>query len=258
MEASRHLAGKVIVVTRPAHQAHHLADLIREAGGEPLVFPALAIDDVADTAALIRIIEKLAEFDLAIFISPNAVMKAMNLIRRHGALPASLRIAAIGKGSRRELARLGVTDVVAPEGRFDSEGLLALDEFANVSRRRILIFRGEGGREHLADELGRRGAEITYAECYRRVKPEADAGDLLRRWARGAVHGITATSGEVVSNFLDLVGKLGREWMKATPLFVPHPRIAEAARGLGLSKVIVTAAGDEGLVAGLAEYFAKS
>ena len=249
------LSGKGIVITRPVHQADHLASLVRSAGGEPILFPALAIDDIADLAPLLQVVDRLGEFDVAIFISPNAVAKAMNLIRTRGDLPPGLRLAAIGKGSRRELARFGIDNVIAPEGRFDSEALLALPEFGRMNGARIVIFRGEGGREHLADELARRGARVSYAECYRRVKPDTEAGEILRLWARGAVHAVTATSGEIVGNFLELIGKLGREWMKSTPIFVPHPSIAEAAGRLGLTEVIATEGGDDGLFAGLQAYF---
>lgn len=245
------LSGLNIVVTRPAHQAAHLASLITAAGGTPILFPVLAIADLPDLAPIHAVIDRLDEFDLAIFISPNAVAKAMNLIRARRALPRHLRIAAVGKGSARALKRLGVEKVIAPEGRFDSEALLALPELGPVQGQRVVIFRGEGGRELLAEELRRRGAVVEYAECYRRVRPDIDSGPLLHLWARGQLAAITVTSTESLHNLFDLVGRLGQQWLRDTPVFVPHERIAEAARSLGLARVFVTAPGDEGLVEGL-------
>lgn len=245
------LAGLGILVTRPAHQAEHLAELIRDAGGTPILFPVMAIVDLPDVRPLHALIDRLEAFDLAIFISPNAVAKAMNLIRARRALPPGLQFAAVGKGSRKALAQFGVEDVLVPAQRFDSEGLLALPALRQMAGRRVVIFRGDGGRELLGDELRRRGAEVEYAECYRREKPRADNAQLLHLWARDELHAITVTSVESLHNLYDLVGKLGQQWMKTTPLFVPHARIAEVARGMGLSRVTVTAAGDEGLLAGL-------
>lgn len=251
------LAGLGILVTRPAHQAEHMANLIRQAGAEPILFPALEIVDLPDLQPLQRLIERLDEFDLAIFISPNAVNKALNLIRVRGHLPAKLRIAAIGKGSAKVLALFGVKKVISPQQRFDSEALLALPELREVEHQRIVIFRGDGGRELLGDTLTERGAQVEYAECYRRQKPQADNGKLLYLWARNELHAITVTSSEALRNLFDLVGKLGQQWLKKTPVFVPHERIAQAAQELGLQQVFVTEAGDENMLAGIVAWHVR-
>jgi uroporphyrinogen-III synthase len=250
------LAGRGILVTRPAGQAEALARLVVEAGGHAIAFPVIEIVAVQDLRPLLDLIDRLEQFDIAIFISPNAVDKAMNLVAARRALPQSLKVAAVGQGSARELRRRGVADVIVPQGRFDSEALLELPELAQVAGRRVVIFRGEGGRELLGDTLRARGAEVTYAECYRRSRPNADAAALLRAWARDEVHAVTVTSSEGLHNLFDMLGKLGQQWLKQTPLFAPHPRIAQAARELGIVSVITTAPGDEGLFAGLRDYFA--
>ncbi|MFH1494756.1 MAG: uroporphyrinogen-III synthase [Pseudomonadota bacterium] len=248
------LKGIGVVVTRPAHQAQHLAQLITSAGGEAIMFPVLEILDAADLRPLNTLIARLDDFDVAIFISPNAVSKALNLIRAQRQLPPQLAIAAIGKGSKKELEHCGVTEVVAPEKQFDSEGLLALPQFQDMHGKRVVIFRGEGGREMLGNTLISRGATLEYAECYRRSKPSIDTAPLLHRWARGEIHGVTVTSGESLHNLFDLLGKLGQQWLKKTPLFVPHERIAQIARDMALAQVIVTSPGDEGLITGLSEW----
>ena len=250
------LSGKGIVVTRPAHQAAHLAELIRAAGGRAILFPVIEIVEVEDLQPLLALIDRLDEFDLAIFISPNAVNKAMNLIKARRALPTHLQLAAIGRSGVRELRHFGVPTVIAPAARFDSEALLELPALRDVAGKRIVIFRGDGGRELLGDTLTARGAAIEYAECYRRGRPQLDATPLLKAWARNEVHAITGSSSEGLRNLYDLVGKLGQSWLKKTPLFVPHPRIEQAARELGLATVVLTAQGDEGLVQGLEQWFA--
>ena len=124
-----------------------------------------------------------------------------------------------------------------------------------MAGKRVVIFRGEGGRELLGDELIRRGADLTMVECYRRGKPVGgDVGLLLKQWVRGEIDAITVTSGESMRNLFDLVGKLGQQWLKKTPVFVFHENIAEVARELGVEQVYVTPAGDEGLLSGLIEW----
>lgn len=229
--------------------------MIQAAGGLATLFPALEIRDVEDPKPLLALVARLDEFDLAVFISPNAVNKAMSLITAHRALPPGLRCAAIGRGGVKELARFGVTNVIAPARRFDSEALLDLPELQDVREKRVVIFRGDGGRELLGDTLSARGASVNYAECYRRGKPNLDAAPLLKSWARNELDAVTVTSSEGLRNLCEMIGAAGRQWLRKTPVFVPHPRIAEVARELGLTRVIVTEPADEGLMKALEEYF---
>ncbi len=254
------LAGRGVLVTRPTHQAQHLMDLVRQAGGEPIAFPVLEIQDVADLAPLHALIDRIEDFDLAVFISPNAVAKTMNLIGARRTLPPKLVVAAIGRGSAKELKRFGVQQVLAPTARFDSEALLELPpmQAEAVAGKAVVIFRGEGGRELLGDTLTHRGARVEYAECYRRARPQASAGELLRRWSRNEIGAVTVTSSEGLHNLYDMVGKLGRQWLKTTPLFASHPHIIEVAQQLGVENAIATAAGDEGLLAGMIAWFSRS
>jgi uroporphyrinogen-III synthase len=252
------LAGRGILVTRPRQQAQALAGLIGSAGGEALVFPAIEIEDLPDLRPILALIDRLEAFDLAVFISPSAVHKALNLVRsRRGARawPVGLRVATVGRGSRRELERQGFEHVIAPSAHADSEALLALPELGEVSGKRIVIFRGDGGRELLGDTLAQRGALVEYAECYRRARPRADSAPLLAAWARGGVHAVTVSSSEGLTNLFEMLGKLGQQWLRGTPLFVPHARVAGAARRLGVRAVIVTGPSDAEVFDGLLAYF---
>ena len=251
------LAGRRVVVTRPAGQAGHMAALIRAAGGEPLLFPALEIFAAEDLQPVLALIERLDTFDMAIFISANAVEKALALVRERRAWPPALRVATVGRGSERALRHHGFAAVIAPSRRFDSEGLLDLPELKQVAGKRVVIFRGEGGRELLGETLVARGATVEYAECYRRGRPNADPAPLLVRCARHELDAFSVTSSEGLANLHDMLGEAGRRCLEDTPLFAPHERIAAAARALGVRTVVLTGPGDEGLVAGLAAFFAK-
>lgn len=247
------LDGLGILVTRPAHQAEHLAQLIETAGGRAILFPVLEILDPLDSAPLLHAIDHLDEFDIAIFISANAVERCMNLIRSRRELPTALKLAAVGQASAKALHRCGRAPDIVPAHRFDSEALLATPALRDVRGRRIVIFRGDGGRELLGDELRARGARVQYVECYRRAKPHADTSALLHRWARGEIDIVTVTSVQGLRHLFDLVGDLGRRWLVKTPIVVVSERMAPVCRELGCKADIVVAerASDEAIVAAI-------
>jgi uroporphyrinogen-III synthase len=261
MSAGRPLAGRGVLVTRPREQAAGLAALITEAGGRALVCPTIEIEALADPAAALAIIDRLEDFDLAIFISPNAVRMGLALVSsRRGARPwpEQLRVAAPGRGTRQALERHGFSRVIAPAGRADSEALLALPELAAVGGKRVIIFRGEGGRALLGAALAQRGARVEHAVCYRRARPGAARDELLAAWQRGEVHAVTVSSSEGLANLEQLLDEHARRALRATPLFAPHPRIAEAARSRGIREVRIAAPGDAGMLAGLVAYFRRA
>lgn len=252
------LAGRHVVVTRPAGQAAHFATALTEAGAIPVLFPVLEISNIEDPSPLLDAAIRLDSFDLAVFVSPNAIQKALAVILARRGWPAGLRVATIGKSSERELARHGIVDVISPPLRFDSEALLELPELMDMAGKRVIIFRGDGGREVLGDTLQARGASIEYLSCYRRGRPRLDPSPLLKLWEQGRLDAVTLTSSEGLRNFFDMVGRLGQAWLRKTPAFVPHVRIAEQAQALGLAQVIPTGPGDEGLMIGLVQYFASN
>ena len=124
-----------------------------------------------------------------------------------------------------------------------------------MAGKRVIIFRGDGGRELLGDTLRQRGATVEYVTCYRRGRLDLDSAPLLKLWSEGRLDAVTVTSSEGLRNLVDMVGKLGQTWLKKTPLFVPHQRIAALARAIGCRDILLTGPGYEGLVAGLLEYF---
>jgi uroporphyrinogen-III synthase len=250
------LAGRHVVVTRPAGQAAHFANALRDRGAIPVLYPVLEIRALEDVAPVLDAAIRLDSFDLAVFVSPNAIEYALALILPRRAWPSALRVVALGKSSERELARHGIHDIISPPLRFDSEALLELPELIDVAGKRVIIFRGDGGRELLGDTLKARGASIEYVTCYRRGRPQLDPAALLKLWEQGRLDAVTLTSSEGLRNFHDMIGRLGQAWLKKTPVFVPHVRIAEQAQTLGLDKVIPTDPGDDGLMAGLMQYFA--
>lgn len=237
------LAGKRILVTRPRDLAQALAARVAGAGGDPVLYPAIEILDPADPAAARALLARIDGFDLAIFVSPTAVRRALAL--RGAPWPAALRAAAVGEGTRRELEAAGVARVIAPRDGADSEALLALAELQDVRGQRVLIVRGAGGRELLGQSLAARGARVEHAECYRRARPAAPA-------PAGAIDGACVSSGEALEN---LVALLGAARLRALPLFVAHERIARRARELGLERPVLAGPADAQMLAAMVAYF---
>lgn len=258
MNRAGRLHGVGVLVTRPREQAEPLQEAIQAEGGLAIAFPALEIAPPADPHALSVQIGRLREFDLIVFVSPTSVAQAWpRILARHGDWPHGFGLAAVGQGSARLLERFGAQHVLAPAMGADSESLLALPELQHVTGKRVLIFRGEGGREVLAETLRQRGAEVEYAECYRRARPQVDPRPILALWNDGGIQAVTVTSSEILANLLYLLGDAGRQLLRTTPMFVIHERIAAAARQQGLEHVFVTAVGDAGLLAALVERFAE-
>jgi uroporphyrinogen-III synthase len=239
------LAGRGIVVTRPSELAGGLAARIERAGGRAILFPSIAIEALPRPGAL----DRPGDFDLAVFVSPTAVQRA---VREGQRWP---RVAAVGSGTRAALEARGMAPVIAPRGEADSEALLALPELQDVAGRRVLIVRGEGGRALLGDTLAARGARVAYAECYRRTRPHLDPAPLLAAWAQGGVHAVTIASGEALDNLAAMLGAPGVRRLAVTPLFVAHARIAAQAKRQGVREAIVAGPGDDEMLERLVAYF---
>ncbi|MBL8397966.1 MAG: uroporphyrinogen-III synthase [Candidatus Accumulibacter sp.] len=249
------LRGKRIVVTRPLAQSGPLANLIARHGGQPFVFPLLEISAADDPRPLQAAIERLETFSLAIFISPNAVDFSVPTILARRPWPDDLQALALGPGSAARLSAYGVANTLLPEERFDSESLLELPVLrpSYVYGRRVMILRGNGGRELLAQTLRQRGAFVDCIVCYRRSGP-TDIVPLAKRLRCGEIDALIVSSSEALRYLFEMLEVEGRADLRTTPMFVPHPRIAELARALGLQRVVTSEPADAGIFAALCRY----
>ena len=245
------LEGIGIVVTRPLRQAAVLATRIATLGGVPIIWPAIVILPPPDRVPLERAHAALADYDIAIFVSANAVEFGAPPA---GTWPAQIIAYAPGPGTAEALAAAGIPDAQVPSTSFDSEGLLELPSLADVTGKRVVIFRGEGGREFLGSTLRARGAAVDHVPCYRRVAPQIGAEGLVEAMREGRAHALTLTSSEGLDNLVAALGPDGRALVAPLPVFAAHPRIAERAREHGL-RAVETAGGDAGLLAGVLEWF---
>ena len=249
------LQGKKILVTRPVPQADHLCSLIEQAGGVPIRLPAIDIQPINDRDRLNSLLSHLTEYVIAIFISRNAVFYAMPMLRDRHSVLAGMQVFALGEGTAAALRESGLSSVIHGGAQADSEALLALPVLQEeaVRNRQIIIFRGAGGRELLADTLRARGAEVDYAEVYQRRKPHHEKFVLDKIWFIDKPDQMVVTSSEALQNLFAILGPEHRGIMLETPLVVIGERVAGLAQEMGFRKrpVIAAAASDEGLLRAL-------
>lgn len=254
MTAGAELGHRAIMVTRPAHQAGALAQLIREHGGEPILFPTIEIRVAPDPQPLERAVANRALFDLAIFASANAVTMAWPRLVAAGGFTPRTRLAAVGEGTAAALRNGGATEVITPAHGADSEALLATPALRDVAGCRVALFSGVGGRELLATELAARGAKVDVVPCYERARPDTPTAPVRARIAAGTLAAITATSSEGVRNLHAMLAADAAA-LAAIPHVVPHERIALAARECGAGTVRVCGSGDAAMVSALIALF---
>ena len=234
------LKGVGVLVTRPEHQALHLCQLIEAEGGAAVRYPALDIRPRPDRAAVRAAVGPADRYDLAVFVSANAVRYGADLLGDRRDLP----IAAIGQATAAALNAAGYRVSLMPEEGADSESLLALPQLADLSGQRVLIVRGPGGRELLFEALTSRGAHVQYAEVYTReaAYPSLERkGEIEALWRQGGIKAYTATSVEILEALVGIVTARCRELMHSTSLVTGSGRIANAATRLGIGSPIVLA-----------------
>jgi uroporphyrinogen-III synthase len=253
MSTARDLEGLGVVVTRPLEPGRVLARALEARGARVFLFPALAIEDIAPTPELLEALEALPQAALAIFVSAHAVEKGLAAVRARGPWPEGVEVAGIGDATAKALRNSGFERVISPAGRHDSEGLLETARLQAVRGENIIVFRGEGGREQLKETLEARGARVRYAQCYRRVRPAADAAALLAAFDRGEVQAVSALSGETLENFVEMLGSEGERRLQAAALVVPHAAIGSHRAAARFARIMVCGPGADGLGSALSQ-----
>jgi uroporphyrinogen-III synthase len=245
------LSDKTILITRPDGRERHLRQLIEQAGGSVIHYPAFMILPPADLEIehLINIRDQLHSFTMAIFISQTAVEQSQIYFP---VLPEHLTIVSIGSKTTQALEQRGIRVDIEAEDH-DTESLLKAEEFQmpRLQGQRILIFRGIGGRALLGDTLANRGAQVRYVEIYRREIPHHQP---LTESQIDSLDALTVSSNEGLDNLVTLMED--PSLLIDIPLVLPSLRAAKLARQHGF-KTIISAenATDEATLAALEHYF---
>lgn len=236
-----------VIVTRPAAQAAPWVALLQAQGLAAVALPLIDIAPPADPAPVRQAWAALGRYALLFFVSANAVQHFFALQPPGATWPAGTRAAAPGPGTAAALSAKGLpaAAVLAPPAEapsFDSETLWARLQREPWAGRRVLVVRGEQGRDWLAEQLRGAGAEVDFLDAYARRPPQPDAAGqalLMAAAAAPAGHLWLLSSSEAVRHLAQLAPPLlaaGRARALAT-----HPRIAATARAAGFGDVRVCA-----------------
>ena len=235
-----------VIVTRPAAQA---ADWVRRLGAEHIdavALPLIGVAPAPDAATVEAAWATLATQRMVVFVSPNAVEHFFALRPAGPRWPVGVLAGSPGPGTTRTLLDLGVpaNQTVAPAAdaeQFDSEALWQQLAAQDWQAAPVLIVRGDGGRDWLADTLRGRGAQVSHVAAYRREAPQFDAAQralLAAALHEPASHLWYFSSSEAIDHLERLTAALDEppRWAEARAL-ATHPRIAERARQLGIARV---------------------
>jgi uroporphyrinogen-III synthase len=240
-------SSKTVLVSRPAGQADGLLSALRQHGLPAFHQPLLALQPLSELSADQRqYIADLDRYHIVIFISTNAVRFGLDVIDEYWPqLPTTFRCYAVGAATAALLAERGLSPQ-SPDQQMDSEGLLALPSLAQLQDQRVLIVKGQGGRQALRDELSSRGAQVDELCCYQRSCPVLPAGKLAETLHQQQVGTMLISSGEGLGNLLTLLSERETSKFSKLALIVPSQRVAAMARQAGFNDVTVAANASDG------------
>ena len=229
-----------LLLTRPVEECAALAQTLAAQGIASHCMPLLAIEALAESAAQYDTFAKLQRYCAVIVVSKPAARICLQRLARYGGAAPGLPWFSVGAATAGVLAEQGL-QVHFPASGDDSEALLALpalqQAIAGAASPRVLILRGEGGREFLAERLRGQGVAVDYLPLYRRTLPVYPAGELLRCVQAERLNGLVVSSGQGLEHLLQLAAA---DWSRLArlALFVPSPRVAEQAHRAGAEIVV--------------------
>lgn len=227
-----------VLVTRPQGQAEALLQALGEQGCSVLHLPMLRLEAIDPLPGEAR--QRVIDLDLyqhLIFISANAAQFGLAQIDElWPQYPADQQVWAVGESTARLLEASGL-GVQRPESDMSSDGLLAMPGLENVSGHKVLIVKGEGGRERIRETLTERGAIVHTLSCYRRLAPDLDGVACREQLEREPVDLILASSGEGLGHLTRLLQPKENTNLADTTLVVPSARVADQAGQLGWRRV---------------------
>nr|WP_189660218.1 uroporphyrinogen-III synthase [Pseudomonas mosselii] len=228
-----------MLLTRPEEDCAALAQTLADAGIASASLPLLVIEAIAPAPEQLQRLRAIGEAQAIIVVSKPAARLLLEQLAQAGVTPPPARWFTVGEATARILQEHRL-QVAFPAAGDDSEALLALPALREAiagPAPRVLIVRGVGGRELLAERLAEQGASVDYLELYRRCLPHYPARTLAQRIDGERLNGLVVSSGQGLEHLHRLAGA---DWPRFSclPLFVPSPRVAEQARALGAKDIV--------------------
>lgn len=236
----------LVVLTRPHGRNESLAARLCGHGLQVLELPALAICPLSIDAAQFPLPQ---DYDLVVFVSANAAeLYLQQLAQLAGARwPASTLAATVGQASARPLRAAGILGDgglvhPSPQAPQDSETLWLMLQATRRPFQRVLIVRGENGREWLGEQFERAGAFVRRYAIYGRRRaawPASQQAALLAGLEGGRPLIGLFTSSESIEAFHENlaslgvgVGQDGQQFWRHARFVVIHERIASRLQSL--------------------------
>ena len=233
------MRGWRLLLTRPAEESQALAQVLADEGVFSTSLPVLEIEPLPMSEERRSIIYNLAAYCAVIVVSKPAARLGLEMVDEVWPQPPMQKWFTVGAATAQILDDYGL-HVFFPEQGDDSEALLGLTQLQEAIcgyDPKVLIMRGEDGRELLAERLRERGVAVDYLPLYRRYLPQYPAFALPQRVQAERLNGLVVSSGQGFQHLRELAGDAWRE-LARLPLFVPSPRVAEMAREAGALTVV--------------------
>ncbi len=238
-----------VLVTRPGPQGQELCQLIMDAGIPAIQHPLIEIQPAVNPC---EPLDHLTSYDIILAVSQHAVTFADKILSaRQKFWPQGSVYLAVGQKTAHYLSKASQQHVNYP-ATSNSEHCLALPELQNVTDKRIVILRGNGGRELIKDTLEYRGAKVSYCETYYRQRLKFDAQDRVNSWHQQHVSTLIVTSAEQLEWLFLQFSPEQLAWAQRLKVLVPSDRIADTAHNFGCEQVVtVGSAANHDLLAAL-------
>lgn len=234
------LRGAGVVVTRPSGTAEDLNRALRRLGAETVALPCQRLRAVAAAADARAALRNAVRGDGMVFVSPAAVKFAWRLLPRLH-LPRRLCVAAVGRATAAALRRRGVAQVVQPQERQDSEGLLTEPELLRLRGQHWSLIGAGGGSDRLPQTLRRRGARVVAVEVYERVAPRWTRQHLARLETAPRPLIVLASSARTLAHLATALPAGLVLALRAAELVVSSDRLAALAREHGFTRIHIAA-----------------
>ena len=235
-----------ILVTRPEESGQMLTEMLNREGIAAIHAPFIKIAMGEQLNQLPQKLQQLNAGDYVICVSQYAVDYAQQVLLNVGfSWRTDLTYVAIGRKTAMRLTEATQQHVFYPFKQENSEGVLALPMFAQCQGKKVLILRGQQGRELLPEQLALSGATVELLACYHREVQKLDDKELSL-FSRAGIDTIVVTSGEILRYLLDFIPKSEHNWLLNCRLVVISDRIAQLAvqAGWHKDKVILTEKAD--------------
>lgn len=251
------LINRRVLICRPRPEAERLAAAFQEAGARVQVLPMLEREPITDDPSIRSRIMDIDQYRHVIAVSPYAASLLTEWLDTWWPqTPTGVLWYGVGAGTAAVLAAYGL-DTRQPAAGYTSEALLALPELARLDHEKVLVVRGEQGRDLLPQALKERGASVTLLPLYRRFAPEHDAAAVNHHLTRFDPEVVITLSGETLNNLISLGNNNGHNLEKCL-MVVPVERVAGLARETGLTNICVPESlADHAIVAAVADQLAR-